>query len=191
MQIKTIQGYTEIALIEGCCNGNRKCQEVLYFAYSKKMLGIAMRYVTSYEEAEDIVMEGFVKIFKNIEKYRSDGSFEGWMRRIFVNTAIEHYRKNTQMYALIDIEACCEPVFEETALEHLQKEDLLAMIHTLSAGYRTVFNLHVIEGYTHKEIGELLGISAGTSKSQFMRARHILQKKIVQSMQLPKQESST
>jgi RNA polymerase sigma-70 factor (ECF subfamily) len=191
MQIKTILGYTEEVLIAGCCKGDRKCYEALYLGYSKKMLGVCMRYVNNQMEAEDIVQDGFIKVFKNIDKYRGDGSFEGWLRRIFVNTAIEHYRKQAKMYMVIELEHCHAELVEESAVSHLQKEDLLEMVHSLSLGYRTVFNLYAIEGYSHKEISVLLGINEGTSKSQLARARVLLQKMVEQAAMPKIKEKST
>jgi len=127
------------------------------------------------------LQEGFVKVFKNVEKFRGEGSFEGWVRRIFVNTAIEHYRKQVNLYALHDTEAKGYEYYEGNALETLKHQDILRMIQKLSDGYRTVFNLYVIEGFSHKEIGDMMGISEGTSKSQLARARYLLQKMITET----------
>jgi len=176
--LKTINGMTEKEIISGCIKRDHKAQHVLYHTYCKKMLAICARYVQNDMEAEDIVQEAFVKVFRNIEKFRNEGSFEGWLRRIFVNTAIEHYRRSAPMYSLLEIDNSQYDMIDENAISHLNKEALLQMIQSLSPGYRTVFNLYAIEGYTHKEIGSLLNISEGTSKSQLARARSILQKKL-------------
>jgi RNA polymerase sigma-70 factor (ECF subfamily) len=144
------------------------------------MFAVCLRYANEYNSAQDLLQEGFVKVFRNLEKFRGEGSFEGWIRRIFVNTAIEHYRKQVNLYALHDSETRYE-YYEGNALETLKHEDILKMIQKLSDGYRTVFNLYVIEGYSHKEIGDMMGISEGTSKSQLARARYLLQKMIMES----------
>ena len=173
-------GFSESDLVQGCLKGDRKSQLALYNAYSAKMFAVCLRYAVDYSAAQDMLQEGFVKVFRNIEKFRSEGSFEGWVRRIFVNTAIEHYRKQVNLYALHDNTVKGYESYEANALETLKHEDLVKMIQTLSDGYRTVFNLYVVEGYSHKEIGDMLGISEGTSKSQLARARYLLQKMIME-----------
>jgi RNA polymerase sigma-70 factor (ECF subfamily) len=137
-----------------------------------------MRYAAESNSAQDLLQEGFVKIFKNIDKFRGDGSFEGWIRRIFVNTCLEFVRKKANMYVVQDTETVKVEYQDENALQKLMKEDLMEMIQSLSTGYRTIFNLYVIEGYSHKEIAELLNVTEGTSKSQLARARYLLQKKV-------------
>ena len=174
------QSYTELDIIQGCINGDRKFQQILYNTFSSKMFAVCLRYANEYNSAQDLLQEGFIKVYKNIEKFRREGSFEGWVRRIFVNTAIEHYRKQVNLYALHDSELKSYEYYEGNALETLKHQDILKMIQTLGDGYRTVFNLYVIEGYSHKEIGELMGISEGTSKSQLARARYLLQKMIME-----------
>ena len=176
------QNYTETQIIQGCIAGDRKFQQVLYNHFSGKMFSVCLRYANEYNSAQDLLQEGFVKVFKNIEKFRSEGAFEGWVRRIFVNTAIEHYRKHVNLYALHDSEVNYYEAYGDSALETLKHEDILKMIQTLSDGYRTVFNLYVIEGYSHKEIGEMMNISEGTSKSQLARARYLLQKMITEGV---------
>jgi len=151
---------------------------MLYNMFSAKMFGVCLRYANEYNAAQDLLQEGFVKVFKNIEKFRGEGSFEGWVRRIFVNTAIEHYRKQVNLYALHDSDVKTYEYYEESGLDSLKHGDVVKMIQKLSDGYRTVFNLYVVEGYSHKEIGEMMGISEGTSKSQLARARYLLQKMI-------------
>ena len=183
----TYQNYDESQIREGCAKGDRKFQQMLYDMFSAKMFGVCLRYANEYNSAQDLLQEGFVKVFKNIDKFRGEGSFEGWVRRIFVNTAIEHYRKQVNMYALHESETNYYENYEDNALETLKQEDILKMIQKLSSGYRTVFNLYVVEGYSHKEIGEMIGISEGTSKSQLARARYLLQKMIMQSTGVAKQ----
>ncbi len=165
-------------LVEGCRNNDRIAQRNLYQVLSAKMFAVCMRYAKDREAAEDILQEGWVKVFKNVDKYRGDGSFEGWVRRIFVNTAVEHYRKEAKMIAVSE-ETEAYFVAHENVSDDLELEDLMKCVQSLSAGYRTVFNLYVIEGYSHKEIAEQLKISEGTSKSQLARARYLLQKLII------------
>lgn len=165
-------------LLEGCQRNDRKAQEQLYKTLAPRMLGVCMRYAKNTFEAEDMLQNGFTKIFQKISEYRSDGSFEGWIRRIMVNTAIEVYRKNQRMLEVVNIDEVNDTAQATFDMSGLEAKDLLKMIQELSTGYRMVFNLYAIEGYTHKEIGEKLGISEGASKSQLSRARAILKEKI-------------
>ncbi|MBP7390343.1 MAG: RNA polymerase sigma factor [Chitinophagales bacterium] len=174
------QGYSEQQIREGCFKGDRRFQQMLYDMFSSKMFGVCMRYANEYNAAQDLLQEGFVKVFRNIDKFRGEGSFEGWVRRIFVNTAIEHYRKQVNLYAIVDNDLKAYENYDNNALETLKEQDIVKMIQKLSHGYRTVFNLYVVEGYSHKEIGDLMGISEGTSKSQLARARYLLQKMITE-----------
>jgi RNA polymerase sigma-70 factor (ECF subfamily) len=176
-EASNIQDYFEI--IEGCKNNNRKFQEKLYQTFCGKMFAVCLRYAHTHEDAEDIVQEGFVKVFKNISQFRNEGSFEGWIRRIFVHTAIEIYRKNSKMFPIVELTPFRDiQNVNSNAIDNMSANELMKMVQSLSAGYRTVFNLYAIEGFTHKEIGEMLGISEGTSKSQMSRARLLLQKMI-------------
>jgi RNA polymerase sigma factor (sigma-70 family) len=166
---------SESDLILGSIRGDRRMQELLYKTYSPKMYGVCLRYAGNPDDAQDILQEGFVKVFKNLTRFRGDGSFEGWIRRIFVNTAIEHYRRKVNMYPVTENQENTIEDKDWTAFDRLALKDLLEIIQELSPGYRTVFNLYVVEGYTHKDIGDILGISEGTSKSQLARAKAILQ----------------
>jgi RNA polymerase sigma-70 factor (ECF subfamily) len=165
----------ESDLINGCIEGNRRMQEELYRRFSPRMYAVCLRYATSSEEAEDILQEGFIKIFKKLGSYRGDGSFEGWIRRIFVNTAIEHFRRRKYLQPVTEKEENTIEGKYLSVLDELGEKDILELVRQLSPGYRTVFNMYVVEGYTHKEIGDMLGISEGTSKSQLSRAKVILQ----------------
>ena len=165
----------ESDLISGCIDGNRRMQEELYRRFSPRMYAVCLRYASSSEEAEDILQEGFIKIFKKLSSYRGDGSFEGWIRRIFVNTAIEHFRRRRYSQPVTEKEENTIEGKYLSVLDDLAEKDILELVRQLSPGYRTVFNMYVVEGYTHKEIGEMLGISEGTSKSQLSRAKVILQ----------------
>lgn len=150
-------------------------QRELYQRFAPKMYGVCLRYAANAEEAEDILQEGFIKVFKKIGSFRSEGSFEGWVRRIFVNTAIEHYRKKIYLQPITDLEENTLEGKYLSVLDSLAEKDIINLVQQLSPGYRTVFNMYVVEGYTHKQIAELLGISEGTSKSQLSRAKQILQ----------------
>ncbi len=164
-------------LIKECIAGNRESQERLYRYFSPKMFAICLRYANDYQSAEDILQEGFIKVFNHLDKYKASGSFEGWMKRIFINTSIEHYRKAVVTNRYVEIDSAYHVSYKgEDAVSCLSKKDLLGLIQQLPMGYRTVFNLYAIEGFTHREISQKLGISEGTSKSQLARARAMLQK---------------
>jgi RNA polymerase sigma factor (sigma-70 family) len=176
------QSILESDLIRGCLDKDRKMQEVLYHRFSSKMYAVCLRYCKDADDAQDLLQDGFVKIFKNLDKYRGDGSFEGWIRRIFVNTSIEHFRKSIKYNTVGD---SSEVVIEDpnwNALDNLGEKDIIKIIQELSPGYRQVFNMYVIEGYSHKDIGDILGISEGTSKSQLARAKAILKKTVEEKL---------
>lgn len=168
-------------IIDGCIRGERKYQKALYDKFSGKMFAVCLRYSADSNKAEDMMQDGFIKVFRNIEKFRREGSFEGWIRRIFVNSCIENLRKKTTLYAIQETTIANVEYNETNAFENLKADDLLKMISELATGYRTVFNLYAIEGYSHKEIGEMLNISEGTSKSQLARARYLLQQKLAET----------
>ena len=165
-------------LIEGCLLGNPIMQKKLYDQYAPNMFGICMRYAANSEDAKDILQDAFVKVFVNLGKFKGTGSFEGWMRRIFVNTAIEHYRKKNQLYAISENQEENISNHEVSALDALEADDIIRLISELPNGYRTVFNLFAVEGYSHREIATMMNISEGTSKSQYARAKAWLQEKI-------------
>lgn len=171
-------GYSEVELIKGCIAGNRDCQEYLYNTYSPKFFAVCLRYAGDYHAAEDILQEGFIKLFNNIDKYRFEGSFEGWMKRIFINTAIEQIRRKKYFSEIEEDNGVVLLDSSVSGLERLKVEDLLKLVRNLPVGYRTIFNLFAIEGFGHKEISEQLQITEGTSKSQLARARAYLQKQV-------------
>jgi len=181
---------TESDLINGCIAGERRMQEMLYQRFSGKMYAVCLRYANNSDDAQDLLQEGFIKVYRNLDKFRKEGSFEGWIRRVFVNTAIEHYRKKVNLNSIGEKE---ERMIEDgsfTVLDHLAEKDIIQLVQELSPGYRSVFNMYVIEGYSHKEIGDILNISEGTSKSQLARAKSILQKKVQEFLD-KKDKSST
>jgi RNA polymerase sigma factor (sigma-70 family) len=168
-------------LIKGCLRRDRTAQQQLFDLYSSKMYGICYRYVRQPMEAEDILVTAFTKIFERIGQYKGDGSFEGWIRRVIVNEALTHLRKARTMYLETELEqADREPDYAQLS-DHLEAEDLMNMIQQLPAGYRVVFNMYAIDGYSHKEIAAQLGISENTSKSQLSRARVYLQKMLAEN----------
>lgn len=169
------QSFTDADLLEGCRRGDRAAQRELYNRFAPKMYGVCLRYAANAEEAEDILQEGFIKVFRKIGSFRGEGSFEGWVRRIFVNTAIEHYRKKVYLQPITEHEEDTVEGNLLSVLDNLAERDIINLVQQLSPGYRTVFNMYVVEGYTHKQIAEQLGISEGTSKSQLSRAKQILQ----------------
>ena len=168
----------EQELIRGCAKNDMTSQKKLFDTYAGKFVTIAKRYMKEDMLAEDVLMEGFYKIYSNIKSFKGDGSFEGWMRRIFVNTAIEHYRKKNQLYAISENQEENISNQEFSALDALEADDIIRLISELPNGYRTVFNLFAVEGYSHKEIATMMNISEGTSKSQYARAKAWLQEKI-------------
>jgi len=174
-------------IIKGCKSGKTRDQEVLYKAFSEEMFGVCLYYSKDYTEAEDILHEGFIKIFKNVSKFRHKGSFEGWMKRIMINTALEKFRKEKHLHAVTNIDDHDEDFSSDDIVSDISARDLINLIQQLSPKYRMVFNLYAIEGYSHKEIGKMMGISEGTSKSNLARARGILQKNVKLQFYIKKQ----
>ena len=169
----------EQALIKGCLAGSRKAQQELYDRYSGVLFGMCLRYSRTEADACDILQEGFTRIFVNLEQFKFGGSFEGWMKRVVVNCAMAWYRKkNTVQYVEQIFETNDSTIERVNAIDELSNQELRAMISALPDGYRTVFNMYAIEGYSHKEIAKELGISVGTSKSQLSDARKLLRKTI-------------
>lgn len=167
-----------VAVISDCAKGKPQAQEKLYKLFSRKLLGVCMRYAKNRDEAEDMLHDGFIKIFGNIHQFGFQGSFEGWMRRIMVNTALEKFRKVKPVSRIDDVVETADDVSFDVTAGAIDAQELLNLIQALSPQYRLVFNLYAIEGYTHKEIAEMLNISEGTSKSNLARARAILQQRV-------------
>jgi RNA polymerase sigma factor (sigma-70 family) len=173
---------TEQELILGCLKQDAACQRAVYNHYASRMLGVCHRYARNAADAEDILQDAFIKVFDKLHQFKSEGSFEGWIRRIMVNTALKkytvsRYQKEINGYEVKDKD---EEVTDAPAYGHLTQKEILVLINKLPDGYRLIFNLYVIEGYQHEEIAELLQIQPGTSRSQLVKARAMLQKQILE-----------
>ena len=163
-------------LIRGCRENNRKIQEMLYRRYAKVMYNLCLIYESDRDNAKDILQEAFIKVFRNINNFDGKGSLQNWIKRIVTNTAIDHYRKNIDEVQYIPIENINHPFSSEESVNSiLNTKDIISQVNRLPDGARMIFQLFVIEGYSHKEIAELLNISEGTSKSQTNRAKQLLQ----------------
>jgi RNA polymerase sigma-70 factor (ECF subfamily) len=166
----------EKQLVNACLKGDSKAQKQLYERFAPKMFGVCLRYAKDDDTAQDYLQEGFIRVFNNLDKFRFEGSFEGWIRRIVVNTALEKLRKMDVIKNSVEVEKALFKANDvEQVMDQINAGELLQLIQTLPTGFRTVFNLYAIEGYTHQEIGNMLHISEGTSKSQYSRARQWLQ----------------
>jgi RNA polymerase sigma factor (sigma-70 family) len=152
------------------------------------MYAVCLRYASDSTEAEDVLQEGFVKVFQHLANFKKEGSFEGWVRRIMVNTALEKHRKKNIMYPVAELYPVSKNMKTEDIESNISAQELMGLIQKLSPGYRTVFNLYAIEGYSHQEIADQLGISEGTSKSQLARARNVLQEEVIKLYQLSKKK---
>ncbi len=172
---RSTQNLSESELIEACKNGSSKAQKQLYEQHSGKMFGVALRYVGNHHEAEDVLVTAFMKVFEHLDSFKGEGSFEGWIRRIVSNEALGLIRKRKKVF-MEEIENADYKGKNNPASTALETDDLLALVKQLPDGYRTVFNMYAIEGFSHKEIGEELGIAENTSKSQLSRARALLKK---------------
>ncbi len=169
-------------IVEKCKAGDKQAFTFLYNKYAPKMLGVCIRYAKSREEAEDMLQEGFIRLFQKIDSYRGSGSFEGWMRRVIVNSAINYYKTQIKYNNTLNVEnndfVFKEEQAAETDSESIPQKKLLEMIQQLPEGYKMIFNLYVLDGYTHKEISEILNISENTSKSQLLKAKRALRQKV-------------
>ena len=169
----------DIQLIESCIKGNRVAQKVMYDRLASRMFSICIRYVGDRTLAEDILQEGFITLFTRLGSYKGEGSFEGWTRRIFVTTALMYLRKKDALKMSDDLEQARGLKTEMTSqIENIGYQELMKIVMSLPAGFRTVFNMYAVEGYSHKEIAGILGISEVTSRTQYSRARALLQSKI-------------
>jgi RNA polymerase sigma factor (sigma-70 family) len=171
---------TEKELIKGCKQNKALAQKQVYDLYASKMLGLCKRYIKNIDEAEDVMINGFLKVFDKIEQFKEEGSFEGWIKRIIVNDCLNQLRKQKMVFVETETAQIAENQSFSYIDSQFDTEYLLQMIDELPTGYKTVFNLYAIEGYSHQEIGNMLGISESTSKSQLSRAKAQLQKTITE-----------
>jgi len=177
--------------IQKCASGDRKAQTTLYNHFAPKMYGVCLRYSKDTTEAEDNLQDGFIRVFTKINQFGFKGSFEGWMRRIMVNTSLEKFRKSNHLYPVEDMMVFESIQYSEETLSGISADDLMKIIQQLPPRYRMVFNLYAIEGYSHQEIAKLMKITEGTSKSNLSRARVILQKKVIDDFGLEKNTVTT
>jgi RNA polymerase sigma factor (sigma-70 family) len=162
-------------LVKDCLKGRAEAQRQLYGMFAGSMLGVCYRYTKSVEDAEDVLQEGFLKVFRNLHQYKGDGELGGWVRRIMVNTAINYLKKNSRYQTDLSFtDPALHPVTDDNPEYRLNAKELAELIRQLPTGYQTIFNLYAVEGYSHVEIGKLLGINEGTSRSQYARARALL-----------------
>ena len=173
---------TEDELIRGCLKDDASCQKEIFNRFAGRMLGACNRYARNSADAEDILQDAFIKVFNKIYQFKFEGSFEGWIRKIVVNTALKKYslRRYEKEVVGYEIKDRDESSMEPSAYAHLNQKEIMGLINNLPDGYRLIFNLYVIEGYQHDEIAEMLGIQSGTSRSQLVKARNLLQKQIIQ-----------
>jgi len=173
---------TEEQLVKECISGNAIAHKKFYDLFAKKMMGVCLRYTNNSDEAQDVLQDGFIKVFAKLPKFVNKGSLEGWVRRIMVNTALDQYRKNKKFQRDVEIDSVSFKLEKnDFIVETINANDLLKIIQTIPEGYRVVFNLFAIEGYSHKEIAEKLGVTESTSKSQYSRAKKMLRKLVVES----------
>lgn len=169
----------DTTLVIECVKGNPRAQRMLFDRFSSKMLGVCLRYAKDSEQAEDILQDGFVKVFTKLKDFKNEGSLEGWIRRVMVNTALDQIRKNTKTLGDVSVDDVQYKIENNDHIaEQLMAEDLLKLVNSMPDGYKVVFNMFAIEGYTHREIADTLGISESTSKSQYSRARAYLRERI-------------
>ncbi len=174
----------ELQIIAGCKEQKREAQKMLYEKYSRTMYSICLRYSSDQDSAKDLLQDGFIKVFAHIGSFQEKGSFEGWLKRIFINLALENLRKKKNIIETSDdlqnLPDMMDDSTEDSDMYKISETELLNMVQSLPRGYSAVFNLYAIEDYSHKEIAEMMGISEGTSRSQYVRARQILQDKVKQ-----------
>ncbi|MFY0651967.1 MAG: RNA polymerase sigma factor [Cyclobacteriaceae bacterium] len=183
MTIKVDSEITE-EIIKGCLKGHKKSQRQLYDSLAPLMFSVCRRYINDHDTAQDVMIKAFMVVFQKLSQFRHEGSFEGWVRRIMVNESLTWLRKHKTMYLEVEIESANKEVDFDTISSKLNAEDLMLLIAGLPDGYRAVFNLYAIEGYSHAEIADQLGINVNTSKSQLSRARAWLQRKLANQQYL-------
>ncbi len=190
-----VPDQTFAPLIDGCLKEDRKAQQRVYEMFYGKMMAVCLRYTKNTDQAKDILQDGFIKVFRSVDKFNRAGSFEGWIRRIMVNTAIDHFRRTKNSYLLLGEERSIEDFGDQDEEDILAEEehddvmdlkpaDIINAMQKLTPAYRTVFNLYVFEELTHKEIADVLGINIGTSKSNLAKAKHNLKKLLTKEQRL-------
>ena len=183
---------TEEAIFQGCLKNQAEAQRELYNRYSPKMLAVCYRFAHKREDAEDMLQEGFIKVFSQIHTFQNKGAFEGWIRRIIVHTCINNLKKNKRFNESVDIAyASGIQIREESVPSIVQAKQVVECIRMLPVGYRTVLNLYAVEGYSHKEIGEMLDIEESTSRSQYTRAKQMLEDILIRKKILQKPKEKT
>ena len=175
---------TEKELIQLCLAGDRQASKELFDVYSKKLMALCYRFARDKSEAEDILQEGFIRIFEKLHLFSGVGALEAWMRRVMINTAIKYKQKHISKHNWSEIDKVHTFDPQPTIIDELSKEELMTTIQNLPDGYRTVFNLYVIEGYSHKEISDYLNIGESTSRSQLVKARNLLKEQLVKIIKL-------
>ncbi len=190
MHLKSVDLLEDItALIQACIEGDRFSQTRLYGMFAPRMFSTCLRYAKNREEAEEILQEGFVQVFKSLRNFKKTGSFEGWIKRIMLHCAVQSFRSKSKLHPVVSIDtAAVDELGNEDIITQLGKKELIKMIQALSPAYRMIFNLYVFEGMKHKEIAALLGIAEGTSKSNFSDAKAILQRAVINSLKVAKQK---
>ncbi len=179
-----MMSMTEKELVQGCLREDVRCQRAIFERYAGTMLAVCLRYARHRPEAEDMLQEAFIRVFDKMDRFEFKGSFEGWIRRIVINTALKNFQRKRFTHEQIGLEHTVESSAEPAAYSHLGEQELMVLINHLPDGYRVVFNLYAIEGYSHKEIAEALGIQEATSRSQLLKARKLLQSQIERQQRL-------
>lgn len=168
---------TDDHIIKGCRKGDRKAQQALYEKYKSMLFNVCLRYASGWHEAEDLLQEGLIQIFSNLYQYRPEGAFGAWLQKVMVNVALQHLRKKKRMFETVEIEEVTEDFeADENLFARYREEALVKMLQRLPEGYRAVFNLYVMEDFSHQEIGKMLGITESASRSQLTRAKVMLRR---------------
>ncbi len=177
-EVFLLKELSERELVQGCLDADRRCQELLYARYARRMYAVCLRYARHELEAQDLLQEGFIRVFEKLTGFRMQGSLEGWIRRIMVHTAINQYRRKAFQLERFGLERLPEEPVEAEALDRLGEQEVLKLVSALPEGYRAVFNLYAVDGYDHAEIAEMMGFGESTSRSQLAKARRMLQQRL-------------
>ena len=169
---------TDEEIIKGCVSGDREAQKLLYAKFSRQMYAVSLRYAKEQQEAEDILQDAFIKVFDGLKKFKGDSKLGYWIKRIVINTALNAQRNKLYLYPMVDVDSLKESRGEELVASDYTMEELMKMINELPSGCKVIFNLHAIEGYKHQEIAIMLGVTEGTIKSQYARAKYLLKEKM-------------